>query len=644
MPGKGSLFYITLISMIIIFSYFYNGQNFFGEGPKKLSYADLLNDVKLGKISKVYVNGKNSLEFTYKADKNQGEHTVSKTISPYWMEDFLKVAKENKIDFDYKESWNFSLLFSSSISLIMILMMGFFFWTFISKTVGDGKNQFNFGKSRHRRLDPNEAKITFKDVAGADEEKFYLTEVVNFLKNPERFARLGAKIPRGILLEGMPGTGKTLLAKAVAGEANVPFFSMSGSDFVEMFVGVGASRVRDLFHDAKKHAPCIIFIDEIDAVGRHRGAGMGGGHDEREQTLNQLLVEMDGFNPNEEVIIMAATNRPDILDPALLRPGRFDHKITVGLPDINGREAILKVHARNKPLAKDIVLKEIAQITPGFTGADLANLLNEAALNAAKRNATEILYEDISEAVFTVMVGLEKKSRVISKKERDITAYHEAGHAIVLRSVSEMQKVERVSIISAGSAGGYTAYKPYEDRYYYSRKDMFASIMVGLGGRAAEQIIFNEITTGASSDLKHCNKIARDMVTVYGMSDKLLNMYYGSDDGEIFLGRDYGHVKRYSDEVVHVIDEEVKVLITEAYDKVLKLLRDKSEILEALSQELLIHEKISGERFEELYLRHTTEEQRANDAFNPAVAELSSKVLEKMQANNEAAIESEEIA
>jgi len=383
----------------------------------------------------------------------------------------------------------------------------------------------------------------------------------------------------------------------------VPFFSISGSDFVEMFVGVGASRVRDLFDTAKKNTPCIIFIDEIDAVGRHRGAGLGGGHDEREQTLNQLLVEMDGFGPNEGVIIMAATNRPDILDPALLRPGRFDRRVTVMRPDIKGREEILKVHARGKPLDATIDLREIAKITPGFTGADLANLLNEAALLAARKGETVIKYEDVSEAVFKVMIGPEKKSRIISEKERRLTAYHEAGHAIVLRTVSETDKVERVSIIPAGGAGGYTAHKPHEDTYYATRSQLLASIQIALGGRAAEELAFGEISTGASSDLQSCNGVARDMITKYGMSEKLGNLVFGNE-GEVFLGKDYGHVQNYSEKLAGIIDDEVKTIIDTAYADVLRILRESKPLLDALAENLLEKEKIEGNEFEALVQKY----------------------------------------
>ena len=458
----------------------------------------------------------------------------------------------------------------------------------------------SFGKSRATLADPNQIKVTFDDVAGAEEEKEELQEVVDFLKNPKKYTALGAKIPKGILLVGPPGTGKTLLARAVAGEAKVPFYSISGSDFVEMFVGVGASRVRNLFLNAKKTAPCIVFIDEIDAVGRHRGAGLGGGHDEREQTLNQLLVEMDGFGPNEGVIILAATNRPDILDNALLRPGRFDRRIMVMRPDIVGREAILKVHAKDKPLAEVINLAGIAKMTPGFTGADLANLLNEAALLAARRDDTVIHYSDIAEAVFKVTIGPEKRSRVINEEERKLTAFHESGHAIVLREVSTTDRVERVSIIPAGGAGGYTAFKPNEDMYFKTKAQLIAEIMMALGGRAAEDIIFGETSTGASSDLKECNRIARGMVTKYGMSSRLGNVVT-ADEEEVFIGRDYGHVMNHSDALQAAIDEEISMILDDAYQGTKQVLEENHVLLNELASLLLDKEKVESAEFESIY-------------------------------------------
>ncbi len=536
----------------------------------------------------------------------------------------LQTAQQDgKIEaYDYREPTDIAAWLNIILILIMVLAMGAFIWFTYSRQAGEGKNAMSFGRSRARLHDPTKNKVTFGDVAGADEEKEELEEVVGFLKNPQKYAELGARIPKGILLVGSPGTGKTLLARAVAGEAGVPFFSISGSDFVEMFVGVGASRVRDLFENAKKNAPCIIFIDEIDAVGRHRGAGLGGGHDEREQTLNQLLVEMDGFGPNEGVIIMAATNRPDILDPALLRPGRFDRRITVMRPDIKGREMILKVHARGKPLNEDIDLREIAKITPGFTGADLANLLNEAALLAARKGAHTISYHDISEAVFKIMIGPEKKSRIISEKERRLTAFHEAGHAIVLRTVSDTDKVERVSIIPSGAAGGYTAHKPHEDMYYATRRQLISQIMIALGGRAAEELSFGEISTGASSDLQSVNSIARDMITKYGMSERLGNMVFGNGE-EVFLGKDYGHVQNYSEKLAGMIDEEVKSLIDQAYAEVLRILRENTRLLSEMAETLLEKEKIDGEEFERIFTHYHVRTDSEFEVSKPTAAEVA---------------------
>ena len=564
----------------------------------------MIEDKSIVKVD-VVLNG-NTLSFKFKDPESGKKKEVSKKV-PYESEDhvmtiLMEAEKSGAIEsFEYKQPTDVSAIMSGIMIFLMIGAMVFFIWVNFSRNAGEGRSAMNFGRSKAKLFDPSKNKVNFSDVAGADEEKEELTEVVDFLKNPKKYSALGAKIPKGILLHGAPGTGKTLLAKAVAGEAGVPFFSISGSDFVEMFVGVGASRVRDLFDSAKKNSPCIIFIDEIDAVGRHRGAGMGGGHDEREQTLNQLLVEMDGFGPNEGVIVIAATNRVDILDPALLRPGRFDRRVAVSRPDIKGRADILKVHAKNKPLEDDVDLKEIAKITPGYTGADLANLLNEAALLAARRNAKKISKADVSEAVFKVMVGPEKKSRVITDKEKRLTAFHEAGHAIVLRTVSETEHVERVSIIPAGGAGGYTAHKPDEDIYYTTKKQLIDSIMISLGGRAAEQIILGEISTGASSDLQHCNGIAREMITRYGMSEKFPNVIFDDDD-EVFIGKSYGHTRVYSEQSAAEIDAEIARIIDKAYKDVLDILNDKMDILNAVAQRLLEKEKIEGPEFEEIYV------------------------------------------
>ena len=483
-------------------------------------------------------------------------------------------------------------------SLVIFIVFICFWIFFIKQSKGGGAGGMNFGKSRARIHVPDKDKVTFEDVAGADAEKGELEEIVEFLKSPQKYNALGAKIPRGVLLVGPPGTGKTLLAKAVAGEANVPFFSISGSDFVEMFVGVGASRVRDLFEQAKKNSPSIIFIDEIDAVGRQRGAGLGGGHDEREQTLNQLLVEMDGFSVNQGVIVIAATNRPDILDSALLRPGRFDRQVVVSAPGMIGREDILKVHAKNKPLAKDVDLKVVAKTTAGFTGADLANLLNEAALLAARRNKTEITTEDIEDAMIKVVVGTEKKGRQMSDKEKRLTAYHEAGHAIIAKLLPDQDPVHQVSIIPRGLAGGYTMHRPTEDKYYSTKNEMYYDIIGLLGGRAAEKIILDDISTGASNDIERASKIARQMVTKFGMSDAIGPINYGSDSDEVFIGRDFAHSKNFSEKIAAEIDDEVRKIIIDCYNKCLSLINDNIDKLENVASALLQKEQISGEEFE----------------------------------------------
>ena len=482
--------------------------------------------------------------------------------------------------------------------LFSVLLMGAF-WYFLMKRSGGGSNPMAFAKLKPKQQDPHN-RVTFADVAGADEEKEELEEIVQFLKDPGKFNALGARIPKGVLLMGPPGTGKTLLAKAVAGEAGVPFFSISGSDFVEMFVGVGASRVRDLFEQAKKSAPSIVFIDEIDAVGRHRGSGLGGGHDEREQTLNQLLVEMDGFAPNLGVIVMAATNRKDILDPALLRPGRFDRHITVNYPDVKGREAILRVHTRNKPIGPDVDLAVIARFTGGFTGADLENLTNEAALLAARKNRKAITMEDIQEATLKVAVGPEKRSHVITEKERRLTAYHEAGHAIVTYYCPDQDKVHQVSIVPRGWAGGFTLALPEKDVSYQTKKWMEEEIAVLLGGRVAEQLVLEDVSTGASNDIERATKIARAMVCRYGFSEKLGPMIYGSDQEEVFLGRDLGHGRDYSEEVAAQIDEEARRFIDEGYNFAVNLLQEHMDQLHALAEFLMKYEKIDGDLFAEV--------------------------------------------
>ena len=497
-----------------------------------------------------------------------------------------------------------NLFMSSVLPILLVMGMAFFIINMMNRQMSGGSNakMMNFGKSRAKMTVDSEKRVTFKDVAGLEEEKEDLQEIVDFLKSPQKYTKVGARIPKGVILVGPPGTGKTLLAKAVAGEAGVPFFSISGSDFVEMFVGVGASRVRDLFEDGKKNAPCIIFIDEIDAVARRRGTGMGGGHDEREQTLNQLLVEMDGFGVNEGIIVMAATNRVDILDPAILRPGRFDRKVGVGRPDVKGREEILKVHARKKPLGEDVDLHEVARTTAGFTGADLENLMNEAAILTAKDGRYYLTQQDIRQAFIKVGIGAEKRSRVISEKEKKITAYHEAGHAILFHLLPDMGPVHTISIIPTGiGAAGYKMPLPEQDEMFNSKNKMLENIIVDLGGRVAEELIFQDVTTGASQDIKQATQLARAMVTQYGMSDKVGLINYGSDEDEVFIGRDLAHARNYGEQTAAVIDSEVKRIIDEAYEEARKLISSHLDVLHKCVELLLEKEKIGREEFEGLF-------------------------------------------
>ena len=498
------------------------------------------------------------------------------------------------------------VLLTGALVIFLIMMMN----RQMSGGGGSNAKMMNFGKSRARMSSPDDKKVTFNNVAGLEEEKEDLVEVVDFLKSPQKYTKVGARIPKGVILVGPPGTGKTLLAKAVAGEAGVPFFSISGSDFVEMFVGVGASRVRDLFEEGKKHAPCIIFIDEIDAVARQRGTGMGGGHDEREQTLNQLLVEMDGFGVNEGIIVMAATNRVDILDPAILRPGRFDRKVAVGRPDVKGREEILRVHAKDKPLGEDVDLRQIAKTTAGFTGADLENLLNEAAIEAARLERGFILQADIKSAFIKVGIGAEKKSKVISDKEKKITAYHESGHAILFHVLPDMDPVYTISIIPTGmGAAGYTMPLPDNDEIFNTKGQMLQDIMTLLGGRVAEEIIFGDVTTGASNDIKRATATARSMVMKYGMSDKIGLISYGDDDDEVFIGRDLAHTRSYSEEVSRSIDEEIHRIITECHDRAKEIIMEHEDVLHSCAKLLLEKEKVHRDEFEALFTRENSVEE-----------------------------------
>lgn len=515
----------------------------------------------------------------------------------------LKDSPRSDVKIEYEApSNNVAWLSIIPVVLLVVLFLVFLFvFTQQSQGGGGGRGVMNFGKSRAKIASPDAKKVTFKDVAGADEEKAELEEIVDFLKLPAKYIEMGARIPKGVLLVGPPGTGKTLLAKAIAGEAGVPFFSISGSDFVEMFVGVGASRVRDLFQEAKKNAPCIVFIDEIDAVGRQRGAGLGGGHDEREQTLNQLLVEMDGFGVNEGIIMIAATNRPDILDPALLRPGRFDRQIVVGAPDVKGREEILKVHTKKKPLSEDVNLEVLAKRTPGFSGADLENLSNEAALLSVRRSKKQIGMLEMEEAITRVIAGPEKKSRVISEHDRKLTAYHEAGHAVVMRLLPNADPVHEISIIPRGRAGGYTMHLPTEDRAYTSKSRLKDEMVGLLGGRVAEHLILGDISTGAKNDIDRASDIARSMVMEYGMSDKIGTISYGSDQNEVFLGRDLGRGRNFSEEIGAKIDKEIKSLIDEAYNKAETLLKENIEKLHAVAGALLEKEKLEGQEFLKIF-------------------------------------------
>ena len=561
-------------------------------------YSDLVKEIYAGEVKTIEILD-NTAYVVYQNDKKAevsipGYETLKEDVGETLLEQILS----DKITVDTQKPptlpWWVTLLPPIAIAVVIAL-----FWTyFIRQTQGGGGKAMSFGKSR-AKVNINDAnKVTFADVAGVDEEKEDLAEIVDFLKEPQKYVEIGARVPKGVLLVGPPGTGKTLLAKAVAGEAGVTFFSISGSDFVEMYVGVGASRVRDLFEQAKKSSPCIIFIDEIDAVGRHRGAGLGGGHDEREQTLNQLLVEMDGFTSNTNIIVIAATNRPDILDPALLRPGRFDRQVVVNYPDVKGREAILKVHAKNKKFAEDIDMGAIAKITQGFTGADLENLLNEGALLAARDNRKVINNKDLAEAMMKVIAGAEKKSRKISKKDKELTAYHEAGHAIVTALMPTQDRVHQISIIPRGRAGGYTLSLPQNDKFYSSKTEMLEEINVLLGGRVAEKLVLNDISTGASNDIERATKIAKSMVTKYGMSEKLGPMVFGTGGGdEVFLGKDFGHTRDYSEKVAGLIDEEISAIIENAYNACQQILSDNMEKLHQVAKALMEKEKLEADEF-----------------------------------------------
>lgn len=596
-----AIFYLLIFLVIIGIFGTFNGGN---APTKDITYQQFLMALDKGEITEATIQPDKSVYIVKGKLKGYAEDESFIVNLPTNNQSLMsrldeEVAKNGPIQFlTAPDSSGWVQFFTGIIPFIIIIILFFFL---LSQSQGGGNKVMNFGKSKAKLYDNEKKKVRFNDVAGADEEKAELVEVVDFLKDHRKFTEIGARIPKGILLVGPPGTGKTLLARAVAGEAGVPFFSISGSDFVEMFVGVGASRVRDLFENAKKNAPCIIFIDEIDAVGRQRGAGLGGGHDEREQTLNQLLVEMDGFGANEGIIIVAATNRPDILDPALLRPGRFDRQITVGRPDVKGREAVLKVHARNKPLDESVDLQAIAQRTPGFSGADLENLLNEAALVAARSNKKKIDMKDIDEATDRVIAGPAKSSRVISEKERNIVAFHEAGHVVVGLTLDQADIVHKVTIVPRGQAGGYAVMLPKEDRYFMTKPELLDKIAGLLGGRVAEDIVFGEVSTGAHNDFQRATGIARSMVTEYGMSDKLGPMQFGSGQGgNVFLGRDFNSEQNYSDAIAYEIDKEMQSIIVAQYERTKQILTEKRDLLNLIATTLLKVETLDKEQIEHL--------------------------------------------
>lgn len=617
---------IPLALVLVIATYSAVGP----QSKKKTEYYEVVNMFETHAVTEYKLNlSSGALEYKLKDDETVYRYTVP-NVSLFVDDihnDVVEYNKENpdsQIKMDYASgtanSWWVSLLPTVVMILLLAGVMLFMFRRMNQSVQSENNRAMSFGKARYKKND-DKNKTTFADVAGADEEKEELEEIVEFLKAPKDFSALGARIPKGVLLVGPPGTGKTLLARAVAGEAGAPFFSISGSDFVEMYVGVGASRVRDLFAEAKKNAPSIIFIDEIDAVGRHRGAGMGGGHDEREQTLNQLLVEMDGFGPNEGVIVIAATNRPDILDPALLRPGRFDRQVTVNYPDLKGREEILKVHARHKPLGPDVNLRNIAGATVGFTGADLENLLNEAALLAARRKLKAITMKEIEEATMKVVVGTEKKSHKISEKDKKITAYHEAGHAVTSFYLEHEDPVTHISIVPRGMAGGFTMYQPEHDEMHLMKSKMLDDIVGLLGGRVAEKIIFNDISTGASNDIERASEQARKMVTRYGMSEKLGPIAFGQNNDEVFLGKDYNHMRNYSEAVASQIDDEVEKIILNAYKQTEDILTEHIDKLHAVALELVKREKLTGDEFRRIMNGEELEPLFANEDKDEAKPE-----------------------
>lgn len=597
------LFIVVIAAMFIMYVSRMNS------GAGDYTYGEFVNDVNKGKVESVVIRQNSEVPTGELSVKVSGVQNV-KNVYVSDVKQVEEILLDKNISYTLKDVTRQSILLTSILPFGLSLVVLIFFMMMFTRQAGGGggnAKMMNFGKSRARMVSGEDNKVTFKDVAGLNEEKEELEEIVDFLKDPVRYTSLGARIPKGVILTGAPGTGKTLLAKAVAGEANVPFFSISGSDFVEMFVGVGASRVRDMFEEAKKNAPCIIFIDEIDAVARRRGTGMGGGHDEREQTLNQMLVEMDGFGVNEGIIVMAATNRIDILDPAILRPGRFDRKIVVGRPDVQGRLEILQVHAAKKPLGDDVDLEKLARTSAGFTGADLENVLNEAAIGAARKKSKYITNADVEEAFIKIGIGVEKKSKIISDKEKKITAYHESGHAILFHLLPDVGPVHTISIIPTGmGAAGYTMPLPERDEMFNTKGKMLQNIIVSLGGRVAEELVFDDITTGASQDIKQATQTARDMVTKYGFSEKLGLINYDTDSDEVFIGRDLAHTRPYGEDVAALIDKEVKDIVDECYVKAKKLISEHMDVLKKSSELLLEKEKISREEFEGLFTDNVT--------------------------------------
>ncbi|MBH7751953.1 ATP-dependent zinc metalloprotease FtsH [Clostridioides difficile] len=620
---KGAGFYL-LVFIIIVGIVQFSGKP--TEKIKDLKFSEVYRELTDENISRLYFVNQTSVEGTIKDTNTKFKSYVpTEVMGNKLADEVLDQAKAGKLTFGGEAKPSTPWFVEMLPTLLLIFFMVIIWFVFMNQSQGGGGKVMSFGKSKAKvHKDDEKTRVTFKDVAGLDEEKEDLQEVVDFLKNPKKYIELGARIPKGMLMAGPPGTGKTYLSRAVAGEAGVPFFSISGSDFVEMFVGVGASRVRDLFEQAKKSAPAIIFIDEIDAVGRKRGAGLGGGHDEREQTLNQLLVEMDGFGVNQGIIIMAATNRPDILDPALLRPGRFDRQVVVGTPDVKGREAIFKVHSRNKPLSDDVKMDVLARRTPGFTPADIENLMNEAAILTARKREKKIKMETIEEAITKVIAGVAKKSKVISEKERRLTAYHEGGHAVCAHVLEEVSPVHQVTIVPRGRAGGFTMQLPVEDKFYATKNEMKENIVVLLGGRVAEELVLKDVSTGASNDLERVTATARSMVTKYGMSSKLGPMSFDSDD-EVFLGNSFSSKRNYSEEVAFEIDQETKRIVDGAYDKTRSILQENMDRLEYVAQALLIYETLDAEQFVKAF----NKELPLNEIENAVTEENSSKEIEE---------------